>query len=55
MLRANVFKIKKKTKSENLLLKIQKTSRINENENTCWSHNESFQIEEWSEELIKFF
>ena len=54
MLRANVFKIKKRAKSKNLLLRIQKTSKINKNENICWSHDESFQVKEWSEELIKF-
>ena len=54
MLRANVLKIKKRTKSENLLLRIQKTSKINENKDTHWSHDESFWVKEWSEELIKF-
>ena len=54
MLRANVLRIKKKAKSENSLLKIQKTSKINKNRDTCWLHDESFQIEEWFEELIRF-
>ena len=54
MLRANVLRIKKRAESENSLLKIQKTSRINKNEDTCWSHDESFWVEEWSEELIEF-
>ena len=42
MLRANVLRIKKKTKSENSLLKIQKISKINENRDTYWLHDESF-------------
>ena len=45
MLRTNVLRIKKRTKSENLLLRIQKTSKINENKDTHWLHDESFWVE----------